>query len=67
MFFTVVYVFYDILFLEIPESVLLIFNAIIFGGLTLASLAPAYNFFPNYSGISGDFLQSLVLALVFFA
>jgi len=30
VFFSVIYVFYDILFLEIPEGVLLIFNVIIF-------------------------------------
>lgn len=38
VFLSVIYVFYDLLYLEIPESILLAANIITFGGLTLQSL-----------------------------
>lgn len=45
MFLTVIYVFYDILYLEIPESILAVANILAFGALGIQS-AGLVNFFP---------------------
>jgi len=47
MFFTIIYVFYDILFLEIPESVLLISNLWVFWALLMQTLwYPIFPYLP---------------------
>lgn len=46
-FFTIVYVFYDILYLEIPESILAILLILSFVGISLQSFLPEYALFPT--------------------
>lgn len=68
MFLSVIYVFYDILFLEIPESVLVIFNGIILWGLILSSMSPEWNLFPNFEIAQNiAIFWSLSIALIVFA
>lgn len=58
MFFTVVYVFYDILYLEIPESILLIANVWVFWVLIAQWLW--YNFIPYLTVWDWDILTILL-------
>lgn len=64
VFLTVVYVFYDLLFLEIPESVLLIANILTFFVLAYMSFQNTVNFIPTLEN-TGNIPFFLSLGLSF--
>ncbi len=61
IFLTVIYVFYDILYLEIPESILLIANITVFWSLILQDIG--YNIFPYFSTWTFHF-EILIISIV---
>ena len=61
IFLTVIYVFYDILYLEIPESILLIANIAVFGVLIIQDIG--YSIIPYFS-TWGFHFEILAIALI---
>ena len=63
-FFTVVYVFYDILYLEIPESILAILLSLSFVGISLQSFFPEYALFPTLWNTDIFSMSKLILIII---
>lgn len=63
-FLTIVYVFYDILYLEIPESILLILISLTFFTIALQSLIPNFHIIEILPAFSGTFSYWENLALL---
>lgn len=62
MFLTIIYVFYDILYLEIPESILIAANILAVGGLILHSFG--YNIIPYLTVWNWDALTIVLCILI---